>query len=320
MKRIQRWLVIALLGFGMAVPAASAADSVSVDVVASFSVLADMVRQVGGDDVAVTALVKRNSDSHAYAPSPVAAKAIATADLVVVNGLGFEGWLERLIDASGYDGPVAVASRGVNAIPVSSDEHEQGHAHQGKTQPHYQYASYNPHAWLDAANGIIYVRNIADALSRVDPAHAKAYRARSKSYIDRLKAVDAKIKASIAALAKDRRTVVVPHHAFRYYGQAYGIRFLAPLGLSPVATASAGELAELIEAIRAQGIDAVFTENITNPRLIEQVASETGATISGELYSDALSSVDGPASTYIEMLRYNTEQITEALTRRLHPR
>lgn len=326
MNRFQQRLTVVLLALSAAATPAAASDSKAVDVVASFSILADMIRQVGGGHVEVTALVGRNSDTHTWSPTPAAAKAIATADLVVVNGLGFEGWLDRLIQAAGYDGPVVVASQGVEPLPVPANAHHHGHGHHHHHR-HHEHAhphrggrhhrhhpgAYDPHAWHDVSNGIIYTRNIADALAQVDPEHAEVYRQQAQAYIDRLKALDATIHSMISALPQNRRTVVVPHNAFRYYGHAYGVEFLAPIGLSTAAAASAGELAALIRKMRAMGIDALFTENISDPRLMQQIARETDATIGGTLYSDALSEINGPASTYVEMLRYNTKQLVRAL-------
>lgn len=313
MKTLSRWLLLAMLGLAMVSPAANADEGGSVAVVTSFSVLADMVRQVGGDHVDVTALVQRNSDPHAYSPTATAARTIASANLVVVNGLGFEGWLNRLIEASGYAGPVVVASKGVDALPAP--EHGHHHEHGTTRHHHHHHGVFDPHAWQDVANGIIYVRNIEQALALIDPAHAHTYHARARNYIRQLQALDADIRSRLAALPAQQHTVVAAHNAFRYYDRAYGIHFLAPVGLSTASAASASEVAALIRTIRAQGIDALFTGVASDPRLIEQIARETGAHIGGKLYSDALSGSDGPASTYVDMLRYNTTQIVSALLR-----
>lgn len=311
MTQPKRWLTVILLGLALIAPAANANAARPINVVASFSVLADMVRQVGGAGVDVSALVTRNTDPHAYSPSAAAARTLASADLVVVNGLRLEGWLARLIEASGYAGPVVVATQGVD--PLATSAHGHSHEHNHEQHEIHQHGVYDPHAWQNAANGIIYVRNIGQALAQVDPAHAGIYRSRARDYIQRLQALDADIASRIAALPAHRRTVVAAHNAFRYYGHAYGIHFLAPVGLSTAAAASAGEVASLIQSIRDRGIDALFTETTSDPRLIEQIARETGARIGGKLYSDALSGHDGPASTYIDMLRYNTAQIVNAL-------
>lgn len=264
------------------------------NVVATFTILGDMVRNVGREHVALTTLVGPDADAHVYEPTPADARALARADLVVVNGLGFEGWIDRLIAVSGYRGPVAVASEGVAALTVEGN------------QP-------DPHAWQDPANGRLNVANIAAALAAADPAHADHYRRRSRAYDRELAALDMAIRGRLDAFPADRRKVITSHDAFQYFGRAYGIDFRAPVGLSTESEPSAGELAALVRQMKDEGIHALFVENITDPRLVEQLAREAGAVIGGRLYSDSLSGPGGPAPTYLDMFRHNVGEIARAV-------
>lgn len=279
----------------------------SLDVVASFSILGDLVEEVGGDRIAVTTLVGPDGDAHVYQPTPADAQALAGAELIVVNGLGFEGWLDRLVEASGSNAPVVVATDGI--APLAFDDHDHdGHDHAG-----HNHGAFDPHAWQSVPNAKIYVANIAAALSTADPDGADAYAANAAAYTAELDALDAEIRAAVAAIPEDRRTIVTSHDAFGYFANAYGLSFEAPQGMSTESEASARDVAALITQIRDEDIAAVFVENIADPRLLEQIAAETGAKIGGTLYSDALSGADGPAATYIEMMRYNLAQLSAAL-------
>ncbi len=314
-------------------------------VVATFSVLGDMVARIGGDRVALTTLVGPNGDAHVYQPTPDDARAVASAALLVANGVSFEGWLDRLVDAAGFGGQRVVATEGVDLIAFDEDDHhdehhdehdhhdehgdhkEEGHedhAEHGEHDDHgddhagehdaHDHGEFDPHAWHDLANGVIYAGNIAAALAAIDPDGASAYEAAAEAYIAEMRALDEEIRAAVGALPADRRTIVTPHDAFGYFARAYGLEFLAPQGFSTEAEASAADVARLITQIKESGIDAVFVENVTDTRLIEQIARETGAQVGGTLYSDALSGPDGPASTYLAMMRHNTQTMAEALS------
>ena len=269
-----------------------AADKLKV--VTTFTILEDMVRNVGREHVALATLVGPNADAHVYEPTPADARALAKADLVVVNGLGFEGWIDRLVKVSGYKGPVVVASEGIAALTGEGG------------QP-------DPHAWQDLANGRLDVANIARALAAADPAHADDYRRRAEAYDRELAALDRDIRDRLGAFPADRRKVITSHDAFQYFGRAYGIDFRAPVGLSTESEPSARELAALIRQMREEGIHALFVENVTDPRLVEQLAREAGAVVGGRLYSDSLSGPSGPAPTYLDMFRHNVAEIAKAV-------
>jgi zinc/manganese transport system substrate-binding protein len=296
-------------------------------VVASFSILGDMVQEIGKEHVSVTTLVGPDGDAHVYEPTPADASNIAAADVLVVNGLDFETWLPRLVEASGFEGAEVVASTGVTPRAFEDDD-EDDHDHEADAdnhdhdevaedhdheEGHHHHGSNDPHAWQSLANGVIYARNIATALAAADPDNAAAYQANAAAYVAALEALDAEVKAAFAAIPAERRKVVTSHDAFGYFGAAYGVEFIAPTGISTEAEASAADVARIIDQIKAEHITAVFVENITNTKLIDQIAAETGATVGGELFSDALSGPDGPAPTYLKMFEWNTEQLTKAL-------
>jgi zinc/manganese transport system substrate-binding protein len=266
------------------------------NVVTSFSILADLTREVGGDHIDLINLVDADADAHLYEPSPDDAKALLRADLIVANGLGFEPWLERVLASSEPTGKRINASAGV--VPLMLDE-------DGERLP-------DPHAWQSLANAEIYVRNIAKALGELDPAHRDAYAERRDAYLTRLHALLKKADAQIASLPPSQRKVVTSHDAFGYLGQAWQLEFIAPQGLSTHDEPSAADVAALIRQIRSEGVRAVFVENIRDPRLTEQIADEAGATVGGTLYSDALAS-EGSASTYLGMFEHNLVTLMAAL-------
>jgi zinc/manganese transport system substrate-binding protein len=269
-------------------------------VVASFSILGDLVKNVGGDRVEVATLVGPNGNAHVYAPSPADAKKAADAKLVFVNGLGFEGWLERLVKASGTKAPIIVTTKGIKPRErVGDRDHDHGRA--------------DPHAWQSVANAKIYVANIRDALIAADPAGKAAYDANAAAYLARLEALEREVRDVIAKIPSERRKVITSHDAFGYFEGAYGIGFIAPQGVSTEAEASAKDVAAIIAQIRKQKIAAVFLENVTDPRLVEQIARETGAKIGGTLYSDALTDDKGDATTYIDLIHHNLRQLAAAL-------
>jgi len=268
-----------------------------VNAVASFSILGDMVARVGGDRVALTTIVGPNADSHVYAPTPADAANVGKAQIFFVSGLGFEGWMDRLVEATGYKGKLVVASDGVSSRSMDED---------GATIT-------DPHAWQSLANGLIYVANIAKGLCEVDAEGCPVYEANAKAYSDEISALDAEVKAQIATVPEDKRKVITTHDAFGYFGAAYGVRFEAPEGVSTESEASATDVAKLIEQIRKDGVSALFVENMSDGRLVEQIGRETGVKLGGELYADALSTKDEGAGTYLDMFRHNVALLVPAM-------
>lgn len=296
---LNRRSVLLGLAAGVALPLPVLAQE-KLPVVASFSILGDFVREIGGERVAVSTLVGPDGDAHVYSPTPADAKTVAGAKLVVVNGLKFEGWLTRLVKSSGTKATVATATTGITPLKMADDH---GHGHGGE----------DPHAWQSVANARLYVGNVRDALVAADPTGKASYEANATAYLAKLDALESEIKATVARIPADRRKAITSHDAFGYFAKAYGIEFIAPQGVSTESEASAKDVARIIRQIKAQKVPAVFLENITNPRLAEQIARESGAKIGGRLYSDALSAESGPAGTYIAMMKHNISQIEKAL-------
>jgi zinc/manganese transport system substrate-binding protein len=268
--------------------------------VATMSIIADLVRSVGGDRVEVRALVGANGDAHVYSPTPGDAKEVAAAAIVFVNGLGLEGWLPRLVTASGSKAPTVVVSKGITPLRMADENHP------GRTV-------IDPHAWQSIADAKIYVANIRDALAAVDPPGKAVYDATAQAYLAKLDELESEVRTAIATIPADRRKIITTHDAFGYFGVAYGMSFIAPEGVSTDSEPSAKDVARIIRQIKKLKIPAVFLENVSDPRLIEQIARETGAAIGGKLYSDALSEPNGPAATYIDMMRHNARELAKAL-------
>jgi zinc/manganese transport system substrate-binding protein len=300
----------AALGLGLAAPAFAQAPQ-PVKTVASFSILGDMVRAVGGGRVAVTTLVGPDGDTHVFQPAPGDVRAVADAKAVFVNGLGFEGWMERLAQSAGFKGVTVVASSGVRTQKMK-DADDHGHA-KAKDAKKDDRDKLDPHAWQDLRNALVYVANIEKGLSAADPAGAETYRANAAAYRKQLQELDAWVRTEIAAIPKAKRKVITSHDAFGYFASAYGVEFLAPVGVSTDAEPSAKGVAALIRQIRREKIAALFVENITNPRLIEQIGKETGVRPGPRIYSDALSRPGGPADSYAGMFRHNVSTLKAAM-------
>ncbi|MBX9909882.1 MAG: metal ABC transporter substrate-binding protein [Beijerinckiaceae bacterium] len=293
---------------GLTVASLPALAQEKLAVVASFSILGDFVQRIGGERIALTTLVGPDGDAHVYSPTAADAKVMAAAKLVIVNGLNFEGWMTRLVKSSVAKAPVIAAAGKVTPLKEAGG-HNHGHSH-GHGHGH---GGADPHAWQDVGNAKLYVAAIRDALVAADPAGKAVYEANADAYLTELTALDADLRAAVQRIPADRRKAITSHDAFAYFEKAYGLDFVSPQGVSTEAEASAKDVARIIRQMKAQKIPAVFLENITNPRLIEQIARETGAKIGGRLYSDALSAQDGPAGTYIAMMKHNISQIEKAL-------
>jgi zinc/manganese transport system substrate-binding protein len=298
--RTRRSLLAASLAaaFAASLNASPAPAQDKLPVIATFSILADLVKNVGGDRVEVASLVGSNSDSHVYAPTPADAKKVAAAKVVFVNGLGLEGWITRLVKASGTKAPMVTVTKGIKSRKMEEEGHQVT----------------DPHAWQSVINTKTYVANIRDGLAAADPAGKSSYDANASAYLAKLDALEAEVKDAIGKIPADRRRIITSHDAFGYFGAAYGIQFIAPAGVSTESAASAKDVARIITQIKKQKIPAVFMENITDPRMMEQIAKESGAKVGGRLFSDALSDDKGPAPSYIEMMRNNIHQLAIALT------
>ncbi|PWV75336.1 metal ABC transporter solute-binding protein, Zn/Mn family [Halomonas sp. A11-A] len=356
----------ALLGVSalLALPTAFAAERVQV--VTSFSILADMIENVGGEHVEVTSLVGPDSDAHVYSPRPTDARALAEADLVVFNGLQFEGWMERLIDASDYAGPLVTTTEGIRKLAYHGhdhghahghddhghddhghddhghddhghddhghDDHDHGdhghddhghddhghddHGHDDHGHDDHDHGDQDPHGWQDLAMGQIYVANIRDGLIEADPDNEAAYRENAERYIAEIQAMDEEMRRLLGEIPAST-SVITGHDSFGYFANAYGLRFLSPVGLSTEAEPSAANMARLIDVIREQNVQALFHENMTSPAIINQLAEETGLAIAGTLYADALAA-EGEASTYLGMMRHNAQTLHDALAQPGH--
>ena len=289
-RDISRCLAAFCLVLAWSAQGASAAQT-PVRVLVSFSILADIARQVGGSDVAVTSLIGPDANEHVFEPSPDQVRQLTQAQLFIVNGFGLEGWRTRLIQSAQYRGLVVIATAGITPLMTTETD---------ETAP-----SPDPHAWQDPRNAVIYAEHIMRALAGIDPEHAEAYRRRFRDYRAALDALDRNVRDGLGVIPVEKRQVITTHDAFAYYGKAYGVTFMAPEGLNTESEPSAKSVAALIRQIRRQGTKALFLENISDPRLMEEIARETGATLGPPLYSDALSGPNGPAPTYIRMIEYN---------------
>ena len=303
MYRTTKFFKLIFLCLLFLVNIASANES-SIRVVTSFSILEDLVKELGGQYVNVVNLVNRNSDAHTYQPKPSDAVAIAKADLVIFNGLGFEGWIPRLIKNSGYKNKQIIASKGVDAIKNGKET--------------------DPHAWQSFHNIRLYVQNISQMLIQLRPQYSEVLTKRQQKYLDSLNDLEINLKEQLVKIPVSKRIVVTSHDAFGYLGREFKIQFLAPLGLSLEVEASAEDVATIIDQIREQNVKALFVENINNPRLLELISAETNVAIGGRLYSDALSEVKGPAGTYLKMMRHNIESLitvlsTEVVFKKINP-
>lgn len=278
------------------------AQDAPLPVVASFSILGDIARQIGGGRVAVTDLVAPDQDSHSFQPSPRHARSVGAAKVILVNGLGFEPYLARLVQSSGATATPTIASAGVRPLerPAGGGH---GHDHGGP----------DPHAWQSVANVRSYARTIAAAFRTADPAGAAAYDAGLSAYLAQLDALENETRAALAAIPDERRMIVTTHDSFRYFAAEFGMRAEALQGVSAESEPSAADMARIIRQLKRLKAPAVFLENVTDPRKLGQIGRETGAKVGGVLYSDALSLANGPAATYIDMMRHNVRLLVETL-------
>src|SRR5690554_1271472 len=314
--------------------ALSSVQAQALKTVATFSILGDWVANVGGDEIELVVLVGPDADSHGYEPTPRDMLAIAGADIVFENGLGFETWLDALYDASGSRAQRVVVTQGVDPIAAAESgaqhdhhhedhdhdpdhDHDHDHHHEDHGHEGHDHGEFDPHTWHDVRNAVIAVELIRDALAEADPANAASYRANAASYLEELEALDALVSLEASRLPEQRRKLVTNHHSMGYFARAYGfevIGTLLPLS-TDVGEAAAGDMSALIDAIRAAGIPALFVENVANSSLIERIAAEAGVTVAPSLYTDALGAPGSAGDTYLNMFRHNLAVITAALSR-----
>ncbi|WP_144378311.1 zinc ABC transporter substrate-binding protein AztC [Mesorhizobium amorphae] len=309
LKSIRRALILSVIT--LTTVTAGHAFAEPLKVVASFSIIGDFAKNVGGDRVDVTTLVGPDGDAHVYEPSPADAVSMASAKLVLVNGLHFEGFLQRLVEASASKAAIVELTKGITPIDFKP-EFAEAEAAEGGHEGH-NHGSTDPHAFQSVVNAKVYVKNIADAFCNADSAGCDTYKANATAYTEKLDALDKEVREAIAAIPQEKRVVITSHDAFGYFEHEYGLTFLAPQGLSTESEPSAADVAKLVEQVKQDKAAAIFVENITNPRLIEQISVETGIKVGGTLYSDALSKADGPAPTYIDLMRNNIKQIKGAI-------
>lgn len=304
----------------------SSASAENLKVVSSFSIISDFAKNVGGDKIDLTTLVGPDGDAHVYEPKPSDAAAVAKADVVLVNGLNFEGFLPRLVEASATKAPIVELTKGVEPLKSGEEEHDHAsgeehkhegeeHKHEGEAHAHegHDHGAYDPHAFQSISNAKIYVKNIADAFCTADAANCDTYKTNAADYTKKLDATEADVKAAIASIPESKRLVITSHDAFGYFEHEYGLKFLAPEGISTDSEASAADIVALIKQIKEDKASAIFVENITNPRLIEQIASETKLNVGGTLFSDALSKPEDGAGTYVEMMQHNITTFKKAI-------
>lgn len=308
-KIMKKAVVGLLMGLGVMGTQAHAAEA-PLPVVASFSILGDIVKQVGGNRVSVDTIVGADQDSHVYEVTPNDLKKVMKSKLLVMNGLGLEGWMPRIISATNYKGEVLVATNGIEPRKIE-EEHEEGKAadaHEG-----HDHGELDPHAWQNPLNVAVYVKNIEAELAKLDPAGAEEYRKNGDAYIGQLKQLDQWVVQQFAQIPEQKRVIITSHDAFNYFGEHYGVKVMAAQGVSEDSEPSAKGVAELIRQIKAQKIKAVFVENMNSPRLVQQISKEAGVKLGGELYADALSPAKGPAPTYIKMIQYNVKQLVREM-------
>ncbi|UNE54547.1 metal ABC transporter solute-binding protein, Zn/Mn family [Bartonella machadoae] len=305
-KFIQQFVLLGTLFLFVLFPFSAAAHN-KIKVVVSFSILADLVKNVGGDHISITTLVGPNANTHTYEPSPRDAKILRNAHIIFINGLHLESFMDRLITASGTKALLVEVSANISPLKIQTQEHT---SHQ-----HHHHSDLDPHAWQTLPNVEIYTKNIAAALCKIDQKSCASYQRNSNIYIQKLKATQEALTKKIATIPTEKRIIITSHDAFGYFAQEYGFTILAPQGASTEAEATAADVAKLIKQIKANKATALFVENISNPRLIKQISKETGLKIGGTLYSDALSDENGPAATYLDMMKHNVKTIIDAITK-----
>ncbi|WP_074380949.1 metal ABC transporter solute-binding protein, Zn/Mn family [Bartonella doshiae] len=305
-KLVQQFILLGTLLL-LLLSSFSASAHNKIRVVASFSILADLVKNVGGDSISISTFVGPNASIHIYEPTPRDVQALKNAHIIFINGLHLEGFIDRLITASGTKALLVEVSANIPPLNIQHQKHS--------AQEHNHYSDIDPHAWQTIPNVEIYVKNIATAFCKIDQQSCVKYNRNSSAYIQKLKIAQETLKTKIATIPKDKRVIITSHDAFSYFAKEYGFTMLAPQSASTETEATAADVAKLIKQIKTNKAAALFVENISNPRLIKQISRETGLKIGGTLYSDALSNENGPAATYLDMMEHNIKTIIDAITK-----
>jgi ABC-type Zn uptake system ZnuABC Zn-binding protein ZnuA len=266
-------------------------------VVSSASIFNDMVKQIAGDLVENKGIVPIGGDPHVYEPTPSDASLVSKADLILINGMTFEGWINEVIDNSGTKGKTILITEGVK--PIASEQYKN---------------SMDPHAWMDASNGLIYIKNIYNALIEADPINKGIYLKNYRAYEEKLRKLDQYIQEQINTIPKQQRILITSHDAFSYYGNKYGLKLNAIMGISTEADAQTSDITRVTSAIKESGVPAIFIESTINPKMIQQIAKDNGVSIGGELFADSIGGEDSEGPTYFDMLKHNTDTIVKALT------
>lgn len=293
----------AFAGSLLALTGAHAAGEVKA--VATFSILGDLVQEIAGDRVQLKVLVGPGGDGHVFQPSPTHARDVSQAAILFSNGLGFEPWVKRLLEASKFQGTHVIASNGVQPLKSAHEGHSHHHGH--------DHGDVDPHAWQRVSNVKLYAKNITNALCTLDAVGCAQYRKNELSYQAQLDRLDSTIRASWATVPPEQRKIITSHDAFAYYAKEYQVNFRAAQGINTAAEATPKGIAQLVRQIQKENIKALFVESISDPRLIEQIGRETGVNPAGELFSDSLSAKGGPATSYIKLMDYNTGSLVKAV-------
>lgn len=308
MKRKLQHLARAVVCFIFALSGPAGADE-KLSVIATFSILGDLTQQIGGDAIALTVLVGPDSDTHAFEPTAESQRVVAKATVLVANGLGLEPWLERLIDASGFNGELVVATDSIKPL-TAPGSHDDAVGDEGSDHDH---GAADPHAFQDPKLVLTYIDNIEAGLVKAAPGQAETFKKNADALKERFRILDAELAASLGTLPPDHKRILTSHDAFQYFGRAYGISFVAAQGVTTEAEPSAKDLKRIVEQIRHGDIKAVFIESMNDPRFIESLAADTGAVVGGDLYSDALSGSEGPAPDLISLYRHNAHELLKVL-------
>lgn len=268
------------------------------NILTTTSVLRDMAQHIAPDHCRVETIVPRGMDPHIYEPTPSDIDLVLASDLIFMNGLRLEGWLDKIISNAGRHGKKVIVTEGIT--PITSLEYE---------------SAPDPHAWMDLSLGLTYLKNMRKALVELMPRHADEIQQKYDTYIREMRDVHEWTREQIQSIPAENRVLITSHDAFQYFGRAYGMELHAALGLSTDADVKTGDVLNITRLLESSAIPAIFIESTINPKLLEQIASDYNVVIGGELYADALSSQNGPAGTYLDLFRHNVNTITQALTR-----